>query len=229
MARSARFEMSEADHRQVSAAVAAAEAHTAGEIVTVAASCSDRYRDVTLHYAVLTMLAVPVALALLPQGWIDRASGLLLGWDGEWTRGGLMLALAVMLAIAFLIGRLLFGWRPLLMALTPGATKSRRVRRRAIAHFRSACEGRTTGRTGILIYLSLLERRAEIVADRAINDKVDAAVWGEAMAAMIEEVRGGRIGAGMSRAVEKVGAVLAEHLPRGQGDTNELPDRLIEL
>jgi putative membrane protein len=213
----------------VSAAVAAAEARTDGEIVTVVAPCSDGYRDVTLHYAVLTMLAVPVLLALLPQSWIDWVSGWLLGWNGEWTRGWLMLALAVMLALAFLVGRVLFSWRPLLMALTPGATKSRRVRRRAIAHFRSACEGRTHGRTGILIYLSLMERRAEIVADRAINDKVEAAVWGEAMAAMVDEVKAGRVGAGMAAAVEKVGAVLAQHLPRSQGDTDELPNRLIEL
>jgi putative membrane protein len=221
--------MSPADHAEVSAAVAAAEAHTAGEIVTIVAPCSDNYRDVTLHYALLTMLAVPAALALLPQSWVDWASGMVLGWNEEWTRGGIMLALAIALALAFLAGRLLFSWTPLLTALTPGATKSRRVRRRAIAHFRSACEGRTTGRTGILIYLSLLERRAEIVADRAINDQVDGAVWGEAMAALLEEVRAGRTGRGMARAVERVGELLAEHLPRGQGDTNELPDRLIEL
>jgi putative membrane protein len=175
------------------------------------------------------MLAVPVALALLPQGWIDRAAGLLLGWNPDWSRGALMIVLAALLALAFLVGRLLFSWAPLLMALTPGATKSRRVRRRAVAHFRSACEGRTTGRTGILIYLSVLERRAEIVADQAIHSKVDAAVWGEAMAALIGEVRAGRVGGGMALAVEKVGAVLAEHLPRGQNDSDELPNRLIEL
>jgi putative membrane protein len=229
MARTGKPAMSQADHEEVSAAIAAAEALTAGEIVTVVAPCSDTYRDVTLHYAVLAMLAVPATLALLPQSWIDRLSGLLLGWNEEWTRGGLMIALAVLLALFFLIGRLLFSWTPLLTALTPGATKSRRVRRRAIAHFRSACEGRTTGRTGILIYLSLMERRAEIVADRAINDEVDGELWGEAMAGLIDEVRAGRTGRGMAHAVEKVGAVLAEHLPRSQGDTNELPDRLIEL
>jgi len=221
--------MSEADHAAVTAAVAAAEAHTAGEIVTLVAPCSDNYRDVTLHYAVLAMLAVPAILALLPQSWVDWSARLLLGWNEEWTRGVLMLALAVLLALAFLTGRLLFSWRTLLMALTPGATKSRRVRRRAIAHFRSACEGRTHGRTGILIYLSLVERRAEIVADHAINDKVDPAIWGEAMAAMVDEVKAGRIGAGMAAAVKKVGAVLAEHLPRSQTDTDELPNRLIEL
>jgi putative membrane protein len=222
-------DMSAADHVLVSAAVAAAEAGTDGEIVAIVAPCSDAYRDVTLHYAVLTMLAVPVKLALLPQSWIDWASGLVLGWNGAWTRGGLMLAIAMLLAVAFLIGRYLFAWPALLMALTPGATKTRRVRRRAIAHFRTACEGNTRGRTGILIYLSLQERRAEIVADKAINDKVEGAVWGEAMAALIDEVRAGRTGQGMALAVEKVGAVLAEHLPRSAADTNELPNRLIEL
>ncbi|HEY0114086.1 MAG TPA: hypothetical protein VGB54_00045 [Allosphingosinicella sp.] len=224
-----RARMSPEDHAQVTAAVAAAEARTDGEIVTIVADCSDPYRDVVLHYAVLAMLAVPVKLALLPQSWIDWASGLVLGWNGEWSRGGLMLAIAIMLALAFLAGRLLFSWRPLLMALTPGATKTRRVRRRAVAHFRAACEGRTHGRTGILIYLSLMERRAEIVADQAINDKVDGAVWGEAMALLVDEVRAGRVGHGMALAVEKVGAVLAQHLPRSHSDTNELPDRLIEL
>jgi putative membrane protein len=224
-----RVKMSEADHVEVSAAIAAAEAGTDGEIVTIVAPCSDSYRDVALHYAVLAMLAVPVALALLPQSWIDWISGLLLGWNGEWSRGALMLALAIMLAVAFLIVRLILTRQPLLMAITPGATKSRRVRRRAIAHFRASCEGKTRGRTGILIYLSLGERRAEIVADQAINDKVELEVWGEAMACLVDEVRAGRIGRGMALAVEKVGKVLAEHLPRSQGDTNELPDRLIEL
>jgi putative membrane protein len=86
-------------------------------------------------------------------------------------RRWVMLALEILLALIFLVGRLLFSWTPLLMALTPGATKSRRVRRRAVAHFRSACEGRTA--THRIPDLSLaLERRAEIVADQAIHAKV---------------------------------------------------------
>ena len=221
--------LSPADHEMVSAAVAVAEAGTDGEIVTLLAPCSDSYRDVALLYSALAMLIVPVKLALLPQAWIDWASGLILGWNPEWERGALMLALLIYQLLAFAIVRLVLLHRPLLAALTPGALKTRRVRARAIAHFRAACEGRTRGRTGILIYLSLLERRAEIVADEAIASKVSGDAWGEAMAAMVDEVRAGRIGRGMALAVEKVGAVLCEHLPRSSGDTNELPDRLIEL
>jgi putative membrane protein len=54
-------------------------------------------------------------------------------------------------------------------------------------------------------------------------------VWGEAMAAMLAELKKGHVGAGMAAAVEKVGTILAENLPRQSDDVNELPDRLIEL
>lgn len=221
--------LTEQDHEEVSAAIAAAEAGTSGEIVTLVAPCSDSYRDVAALYAAAAMLVVPALLALLPQSCIDWASGLFLGWNPEWERGALMLAILLLQLIAFGVVRAILLYRPLLVAITPGGVKARRVRGRAIAHFRAACEGRTAGRTGILIYLSLLERRAEIVADEAIAAKVSGDVWGEAMAAMVDEVRAGRVGRGMALAVEKVGAVLAAHLPRAADDINELPDRLIEL
>ena len=118
---------------------------------------------------------------------------------------------------------------PLRMALTPRATKARRVRRRAILLFRAAAEARTAGRTGVLIYLSLDEHRAEIVADKAINDRVAPEAWGEAMALLIDAVRDDRPGEGLALAVGRVGAILAPHFPRADDDINELPDRLIEL
>ena len=39
----------------------------------------------------------------------------------------------------------------------------------------------------------------------------------------------GRLGDGMVAAIERVGAVLSEHFPRSEADTNEIPDKLIEL
>ncbi|HEX8401575.1 MAG TPA: hypothetical protein VF628_07695 [Allosphingosinicella sp.] len=217
------------DRARVSAAVTAAERASNGEIVTVLAEKSDSYHDVGLHYAVLAMLLVPALLAALPQRLVDRALGLFAAWDETITRGALMAALFVTLALVFLIVRYLLALPGLRMALTPGRTKERRVRRRAVELFRAAAERRTTGRTGILLYLSLLERRAEIVADEGIHAKVAPELWGEAMAALLEQVRAGRPAEGMARAVEMIGAVLAEHVPVTPGDANELPDRLITL
>jgi len=73
------------------------------------------------------------------------------------------------------------------------------------------------------------ERRAEIVADEAILKVTDDSTWGEAMASLLEHVREGRAGDGIVAAIEQVGVVLAEHFPRSEGDTNEIPDKLIEL
>ncbi len=221
--------LSPEDHALVTAAVAQAETQSDGEIVTIVAGRSDAYHDVALHYAILMMLIVPAMLAMLPQGWIDWAEGLMLGWNGEFTRAASMIVLFVLLALAFLIVRLALAWMPLRMALTPGRTKSRRVHRRAVQLFRSGCELKTLGRTGILIYLSLAEHRAEIVADEAIASHVEPEVWGEAMEAMIELVKAGRPGEGMAAAVEKVSLVLARVVPKSSDNPNELPDRLIEL
>jgi putative membrane protein len=166
---------------------------------------------------------------VLPKGIVDRASAVLLGWNGEFSRGGLMLALFVLQVLAFLLVRLLLASTPLRLALTPGRTKSRRVHRRAVELFRTGCELKTRGRTGILIYLSLAERRAEILADKAIADKVEPEVWGEAMAHLVDEVKAGRPGAGLAKAVERVGAVLAPILPPRADNPNEICDRLVEL
>ncbi|HEY0084501.1 MAG TPA: hypothetical protein VGB65_01190 [Allosphingosinicella sp.] len=220
---------SDADHERVGAAVARAETESDGEIVTIVAPKSDNYHDVGLHYALLAMLLVLPLLAVLPQGWIDWATRLVLGWDGELTRGVLMTLLFVKLAFVFLIVRFALAYMPLRMALTPGTTKNRRVRRRALELFRVAAENKTKGRTGVLLYLSLAEHRAEIVADHAIHSKVEADVWGEAMAALVEKVKVGQPGEGMALAVEKIGEVLAAHLPPTHDNPNELPDRLIEL
>lgn len=221
--------LSDADRDRVTAAVQAAEAASDGEIVTIVAPRSDAYHDVALHYAVLLMLLVPAGLALIPQSWIDWWITFLLGWNAQLTRGEVMLVVFVKLAGAFLVARLVLAWMPLRMALTPGGTKTRRVRRRAIDLFRVTCERRTRGRTGVLLYLSLLEHRAEIVADKAIADKTAPEDWGEAMAVLIAEVKAERPGDGMALAVEKIGAVLARVIPPQPDNPNELPDSVVEL
>jgi putative membrane protein len=103
------------------------------------------------------------------------------------------------------------------------------VRRRAIEYFKVGAERRTIGRTGILLYLSAGERRAEIVADEAILKVTTPETWGEAMEALLTDVKAGRPADGIIAAVGLIGAVLAEHFPKDSADMNEIPDKLIEL
>jgi putative membrane protein len=221
--------LSEAQHKAVSEAVARAEAKTAGEIVTVVADRSDGYSDVALAWAAIVAFTAIAFLAFFPDLYLSIVDRVLGGWNHQWTPQQVFsLALAVGI-LKFAATWAIQLWNPLKFALIPGTIKTRRALGRAIDLFKVGAERRTHGRTGILIYLSMQEHRAEIVADEAIVGKVDEEVWGEAMAAMLAELKQGRLAEGMIAAVERVGVVLAEHFPRAEDDINELPDRLIEL
>ena len=221
--------LSTADHDLVSAAVTEAERGTDGEIVTIVTDLSDSYHDAGLHWAVGTMFLLLALLAAFPDWIVAAREWMSNGWEQDIPLGATLPILFVLLVATFLVVRYALAWMPLRLALTPKSTKARRVRRRAVQYFRVGAESRTAKRTGVLIYLSTGERMAEIVADEAIHKAVAPEIWGEAMAALIDEVRAGRTGAGMAAAVKAVGAILAEHFAKDESDPNELPDRLIEL
>ena len=222
------LDLSAEDHARVSAAIAAAEAKSDGEIIAITTQQSDAYHDVGLHWAVLAMVAVLAYFAALPaqlEGWYDRLSG----WSAEPGMRELLTLLLFFALLKFLVVLFLLKWRPLRMLLTPGSTKTRRVRRRAIMLFKTGAERRTIGRTGILIYLSMAEHRAEIVGDEAITKVTTPETWGEAMSALLADVKQGRPAEGIIAAVGIIGEVLAQHFPKSGEDTNEIPDKLIEL
>lgn len=220
------------DRQAVAEAVGAAERRSTGEIVTIVTARSDRYTDMALGWSAFIALLALTALNLAPDfylGLVDRLLGL---WAHHWgPRAVLGLALTVA-SLKFGGMLLLMEWSPLRLALTPGPIKAARVRARARLAFRLCAQGRTRARTGVVIFLSLAERRAELIADSAIADKVGPEVWGEAMHALLREVREGRIGDGLVAAVGQVGDVLAAHFPRSDDKAlggNELPDGPIEL
>ncbi|PCG14877.1 TPM domain-containing protein [Sphingomonas adhaesiva] len=220
----ARLVLSDAERDAVTAAVAAAEARTDGEIVTIVTQRSDAYHDVALHYALIAVLAMTAIGAIAP--------GIFTPFDRGWEEADLardLLALLIAQALAFLAVRYALAWTPLRMALTPRGTKARRVRRRAVELFRVGTESRTAGHEGVLLYLSTDEHVAEIVTDAAVHRTVPPERWGEAMAALVTAVRDGRAGDGMVAAVTAIGAILAEHFPKTADNPNELPDRVIEL
>ncbi len=221
--------ITDAGRADVSRAVEAAESGTAGEIVTIIADRSDRYADVALWWSAAVALLALAVYALFPNAYLAKVMQIT---GGGWGEPGLADALELALVIVglkFIATRLILQYMPLRLWLTPGRVKADRVHGRALRYFKVGAEKRTHGRTGILIYLSVEEHRAEIVADEAIHAKVPQEQWGEAMAKLVAEARAGRLTDGMVAAIGDVGAILSAHFPRAVDDLNELPDRLIEL
>lgn len=215
------------DHRIVTSAVSEAEKATDGEIVTIVTEESDHYGDVAWAISGLVALTALLVISIFPEAYLGIIDWLSGGWSGitalpYW-------ALFAFAALKFFGTRLILIWKPLLFLLIPPPIKNARVRKRAVSLFTVSTDHRTVGRTGILLYLSMREHRAEIVADDAIVGKVEPAVWGDAMVALIDLVREGKPGEGMAEAVKQMGKVLTEHFPKTDNNPNELPDRLIEL
>lgn len=221
--------LSDADHLLVSQAVGEAEKTSDGEIVTIAAYKSDDYNDVALVWAASASFIAMSFVAFFPAPFIDVMKYLLGGWDDIIGYGEFAWMITSIGAIKFLAVWFLLKWETALMLLTPKWIKSERSRARAIDLFRVGTESKTVGKTGILIYLSMAEHRAEIVADAAITELVGVEKWGDAMAALIRNTKAGAPGQGIAEAVEQIGIILTQHFPKTDNNPNELPDKLIEL
>ena len=113
-------------------------------------------------------------------------------------------------------------------ALTAPATRRRAVETAACAAFLEKRVGETRDRTGLLVYVSLLERGASVVADRGIRDAVDAKAWAQGVAAIDAAVARCEKGEAVAARIAALGEVLARALPRRAGDVNELSDEVSE-
>ena len=191
----------------LSDAVRAVEARSAAEVVVLVRERSGPY----LHASVLAgAIAAYVAL------WFQLFS--------PWEYSLLLIQLAPAVA-GTAIGLLTSVLPDLQRLLTPGHIRESYVRTKARAAFHDHGVADTRGRTGILVYVSRLEREAEVLADRGVRDAVEAQAWEEAARA-IRSAAGRRRpdAAALAITIASLGDLLQPVLPRQAGDVNELAD-----
>lgn len=216
------------DRARIAAAIATAEATTAGEIVVIVNTRPHRYAATMLAAAALAAFTLPFAAVLL--GWTP--SLLFPDWDSldAATREAHGIeGFAAVQALCFLAMLALVALARLDRALTPRGLRRDRVHAAALTQFRARGLTRTAGRTGVLLYLDEAERVAEVIADDGVFACVAPEDWAETVAALTGGIKAGRAADGLVTAIARAGAVLARHLPRCDDDVNELPDALIEL
>ena len=220
------------DHARIAEAVAKAEAGTSGEIRCVLATQSSDYLRSATVWAAGSALLLPAAALLL--GFRPDA---LTRVFGGWTIGHLaardaqiVTALTTYIGLqtaVFIAVFLLASWPALRRLLTPGAIKTRRVHTATLEQFMALGLHRTRDRTGVLLYASLAEHRAEVFADDGIYAKAPPEVWGEVVDLLVAGLGRGAPADGFVAAVERTGQILSACLPPRDDDANELPNNLI--
>ncbi|MDB5494633.1 MAG: hypothetical protein JWP86_1970 [Phenylobacterium sp.] len=139
--------------------------------------------------------------------------------------GAILLQAVLFAAVAIVVAL-----RPVRLALTPRLSKRHEVQRRAREIFLTKNLEGTRDRTGVLIFVSLAERMAELVADEGIAQHVEPHVWDRAMAALADGLKRGEPAAGFAAAIGRCGDVLAERFPADpQDNPNQLPDAVVVL
>ena len=83
----------------------------------------------------------------------------------------------------------------------------------------------TEENSGVLIYVQLVDRKIEIVADRGIAARVKQPEWDAVCRAMERAFKASQFEAGALEAIQAVTAILARHFPPGAANPNELPDK----
>lgn len=202
--------MNNSDKQRISAAIAAIERQTSGELVTVITRCSDDYRYIPYLWAALLALLVPGILSL----------------DATLIPGKFHYLLQI---CVFLGAAVLFNWLPLKIRLIPAGVKKLRAQRLAREQFFLQNLHGTPGRTGILLFVSLAEHYVEIIADKGINDVVSDNAWEAIVEHFVADVKNNRVVAGFVTAISACGELLVAHFPATGENINELPDHLVEL
>ncbi len=201
--------VSEDDRQRIAQAIKAAERKTSGEIVTVIASESSPYMHIPFMWSALIALVVPwpfIHFTWMPVHYI---------WAIQ------LVVFAVLLGVLF--------YRPFRYALVPRSMKRERAHRRAVEQFLTQNLHTTDGRTGVLIFVSIAERYAEILADAGIHTKVPPSDWKDIVDQLTDCISNGRSADGFVGAIDAVGARLALHFPPGTIDPSRLPNHLIVL
>ena len=227
--------LSPTDLAAIEAAVRDAELRTTGEVYCVVAEDSSDYGETPLAWGAGVALLAPALLLLggvhvtIPDffsAWGSAEVGLAI--EGAVKRA--LVGTIVLQGLLFVVASAVVAIPAVRRALTPRGLKRARVRRRAEEQFLAKNLHLTRERTGVLIFVSLGERMAELIADEGIAGQVDRKVWDKAMAALTAGLKRGAPAEGFEAAIGLCAEILADRFPPRAGDNpNELPDAVAVL
>lgn len=203
-----------ADQERIAAAVEAAEGQSSGEVVPYVVEQSDMYEDASWRAALLSAFLALGVMVLLRR-YTDA-------WLPEFT------TIAFIVVVAAGAGFILTDLIPAVTRLLAGkALIDLRVSQRAAEAFIAEEIFNTRDRTGILIFISLLERRVLVLGDAGINAKVKQEEWDEVASQVASGLRNGKPAEGLIAAIQQCGVLLQKRgVERRADDDNELSNKL---
>ena len=220
------------DHKRIEGARAAAAAMTRGDIVCVVANEASPYMEVPLAWAAAVALVAPGFLLILgTETHLDHAFG---GWNAghiaptRFEVTSVLASYALLQGLLFVAIALVASIPGIRRALTPASVRHGHVHQRALEQFFARDLHKADEHSSVLIYASLKDRCAEVIADTGINSQVDPLAWNEVIATLVAGMRAGKPSDGFVAAIERSGRLLQTHFPAQHTNAHEASDRMTE-
>jgi putative membrane protein len=200
---------SDNEKQQIKEAVAAVESRTIGEVAVMVVDESSRYREAEILGGVILGSLIALILTIL------------FFHESIWWYVPLSF-------ILFFPGWFLFKkFRALKMHGIGNERKENAVRERALKAFYERGLHRTKQNTGVLFFISLLEHKVWVLADKGINEKIEQATLNKFALLVAQGIRDGHACDSLIEAINEAGKLLAQHYSIQPGDVNELSDEII--
>ena len=210
------------DLEKIKHAVEKVEKKTSGEVVTAFIRESSDYAVHELLFSVLIGLLYFTILSFFLPAVYDFISKML--WTDEKVMYYTVLFYGFSSFFVISFCYLLFNIPFFDRLIVSKKVMSKKVHERAVRHFFESGVRNTKDRTGILIFISFLERRVELLADSGISGKIENSRWQAIVDHIIKGIHSKQMTDYIVTAIEQCGDLLAEHFPIQANDVNELSD-----
>jgi putative membrane protein len=208
--------LNDQDRERIKKAVEEAEKYTSGEIVPMVVSRSYHYPMSDVIGGIIFALPLSLIMTYFIGGWL---------WIGHYN---MWLFLGIITALFVLFQQIIKRTDRLKRLFISDREIEEEVEEAAITGFFREGLYRTRDETGILIFISVFERRVWVLADRGINEKAKQGQWDEIVGMIIEGIKNNDQPSAICKAIEEVGRVLKEHFPVKADDRDELQNLIIE-
>lgn len=200
------------DLEKISEAVKRAEHKTSGEIVPMIVHRSSVIGHVPLMFSLVFLVLILVFE--IPQ--LDVFEELNAYWLLFFVGIG-----------SFTLGQVLSRSLWMQRMFVPVKDQHIQVQERALIEFYQQGIGKTAEKTGILLFISVMERKAVVLADEGIARRLPQESWQHICASLVEGIKCEQTCEAMVSAIHKSGELLAQHFPARAENKDELSNQLI--
>ncbi|MEA1985939.1 MAG: TPM domain-containing protein [Candidatus Marinimicrobia bacterium] len=214
--------LNEEDMKNIGEAVKNAEKNTSGEIATALINESDDYAKYELFFAFIAGFIYFSIMLFFSSEVKELIQCMFWNYNSSYLISFYGFSIFVVISIFYFIANI----STIDRLIVPKKVMQEKVNNRAMRYFMESGVYNTRDRTGILIFISTLEKQIQLIADSGINKKIEQSQWNEIVENIANGVKEKTLSKNLIESIDECGKLLSKYFPIKDDDENELPNEI---